>query len=37
MKEFTDEKRGNPQYRNERVHQWKKEETPYTEMKEFTW
>ena len=36
MKEFTDEKRGNPQYRNERVHQWKKEETPYTEMKEFT-
>ena len=29
-------KRGNPLYRDERVHWCKKEETPYTEMKEFT-
>jgi hypothetical protein len=29
-------KRGNPLYRDERVHWWKKEETSYTEMKEFT-
>ena len=26
----------NKSYRDERVHWWKKEETPYTEMKQFT-